>query len=203
MRVVKAMFRHPWTKEWTAAEFEVEKDIERFDAALIPIAIAACEGMGNGNWECSLAADVEWNAISDEMEEALHQLSRTDKAELNNNELEINIEILVKPTVEEQCFGPDAPKEKEKEKAIVASPSKPAEKPIVAEEVKPPPKKKARAAKHVCSQGDCGTCRIRATYAPRMHHVCVHMQHVCTMHVCTLAYVATYAPRVCPCAARV
>ena len=79
MKVVKAMFRHPWTKEWTAAEFEVEKDTERFDAALIPIAIAACEGMGNGNWECSLAAATEWNAISDEMEQAMLDLSKQEK----------------------------------------------------------------------------------------------------------------------------
>ena len=172
MKVVKVCFRHPWTKKWEEVEFEVEKDCERFDMANVPIAIATCEGMGNGDWEGSLAEYTDWFSISTEMEQEFYDLQRHQRAHLKTGELYFNVELLLK---EPQVSEP--PKEappKETAEAIVPSPSKPTP-PLMAEPVKMPPTKKPRAAKFVCVQQDCGTCHIRATYASRMHHVSVHM----------------------------
>ena len=95
MKAVKVCFRHPWTKAWEEVQFEVEKDCERFDVANIPIAIATCEGMGNGDWECSLSEYTDWFEISTEMEQEFYDLKRDQKAHLKTGELYFNVEILV------------------------------------------------------------------------------------------------------------
>ena len=191
-----ANFRHPWTKEWVQAPFDLDKDETRMDCAKIPIAITAQDGMDGGNWECSFAEDVEWRAISSECDEQMYDLDRDQQAKLKRNELEFNIEILVTASMFQRENLEKAQEEQKTKEAIVTSPGKkPAEKPIVAEEVKEPKPKKPRAAKFICSQGDCRTCLIRATHAARMQYVCIRMWHVCIPSTGRDAYVATYAPR--------